>query len=118
MDDSMVQSKVIVDVMMERKRQDEKWGEQNHNPYIYLTILIEEVGELGQAILETQFGGKHGGWENVRKEAIHCTAVALALVECLDRDKWEDDDVGFDHFLRERDKVSVEHILKQRDLNG
>jgi NTP pyrophosphatase (non-canonical NTP hydrolase) len=75
-------------VLDERKRQDEKWGEQNHNPYIYLTILLEEIGELAQAILHTQFGGEKGGWLNVRKEAVHSAAVALALIECLDRNKW------------------------------
>jgi NTP pyrophosphatase (non-canonical NTP hydrolase) len=75
-------------VLDERKKQDDKWGEQNHNPYIYHAILVEEVGELAQAILQTQFGGKHGGFSNMRKEAIHVAAVALAWVECLDRDKW------------------------------
>lgn len=79
---------VIEDVVAERKRQDEKWGEQNHDPYIYFAILCEEVGELAQAIVQTQFGGNKGGWKNVRKEAIHTAAVAVAVIECLDRDKW------------------------------
>lgn len=80
-------------VLVERDRQDAKWGEQNHNPYIYLAILLEEIGELAQAILQTQFGGDKGGWVKVRIEAIHTAAVALALLECLDRDKWQDNDV-------------------------
>ena len=75
-------------VLTERKRQDRKWGEQNHDPYIYMAILVEEVGELAQAILHTQFGGDHGGWTNVRTEVVHCAAVALAMIECLDRDKY------------------------------
>ncbi len=80
-------------VLVERAKQDDKWGEQNHNPYIYLAILLEEVGELSQAILQTQFGGDSGGFDNIRKEAVHTAAVALALLECLDREKWRDDDV-------------------------
>lgn len=96
-------SYALVSVLEERKKQDTKWGEQNHNPYIYLAILTEEIGELAQAILQTQFGGDKGGWKNVRKEAVHTAAVALAIIECLDRDKWEEDDVYFDNSLRARD---------------
>jgi NTP pyrophosphatase (non-canonical NTP hydrolase) len=85
------------DVLARRKKQDAKWGEQNHNPYIYLAILIEEVGELGQAILQTQFGGDKGGWLNVRNEAVDVAAVGLALIECLDRDKWTVGDMEFNN---------------------
>lgn len=85
----------IIDVMHERLKQNEKWGEQNHNPYIYLAILLEEVGELAQAILQTQFGGSRGGWSRVRREAVQAAAVAVALIECLDRNKWRPDDVRF-----------------------
>lgn len=85
---SALQEHVIGDVIQERIRQEEKWGEQNHDPFIYLTILMEEVGETAQAALETRFGGKHGGLENLRQEAIQTAAVAMAIVECLDRNKW------------------------------
>lgn len=88
----------LEDVLDERIKQDKKWGEQNHNPYIYLAILLEEIGELAQAILQTQFGGDKGGWKNVRKEAIHSAAVSLALLECLDREKWSDNDVHLQPF--------------------
>ena len=94
-------SNALLDVLDERKRQDEKWGEQNHSPYIYLAILLEEVGELAQAILHSQFGGKAGGFDNVRKEAIHTAAVALAIIECLDRDKWYENDVHFSYLSME-----------------
>ncbi len=76
------------DVISERLRQDQKWGEQNHDPYTYLAILLEEVGEMAQAALQTQFGGKHGGLDHLREEAVHTAAVALAIIECLDRGKW------------------------------
>lgn len=93
----MYKSQALEDVLKEREKQEKKWGEQNHNPYIYYAILGEEFGELGQSILQTQFGGEHGGWENVRKEAIHTAAVALAVIECLDRNKWTIRDVDFPH---------------------
>lgn len=78
------------DVLAERAKQDAKWGEQNHDPIIYAAILMEEVGELAQAGIQTRFatGEGHGGVSNIRKEAVHCAAVALAIVECLDRGKW------------------------------
>lgn len=71
----------------EREKQDQKWGEQDHDPFTYLTILMEEVGELSQAALHTKFGGEAA--EGLREEAVQTAAVALAIVECLDRGKWE-----------------------------
>lgn len=78
----------LISVLEERTRQDEKWGEQNHDPFTYLAILSEEVGETAQAALQTKFGGKHGGLDHLREEAVQTAAVALAIVECLDRGKW------------------------------
>lgn len=77
----------MADVLAERKRQDAKWGDQNHDPIVYTTILTEEVGELAQAALHARFGGDKK--DGLRTEAIHCAAVALAIVECIDRDKWQ-----------------------------
>lgn len=84
-----VREKAMVDVLHERFRQDQKWGEQNHDPFLYGTVLLEEMGEFAQASLQTRFGGEKGGAENMRKEAVQVAAVALAIVECLDRKKWE-----------------------------
>jgi NTP pyrophosphatase (non-canonical NTP hydrolase) len=81
-----VQQHAVEDVLAERRRQEEKWGEQNHDPFTYLTILVEEVGELAQAALHAKFGG-HAATK-LREEAIHVAAVALAIVECLDRGTW------------------------------
>jgi NTP pyrophosphatase (non-canonical NTP hydrolase) len=74
------------DVLDERIRQDAKWGEQNHDPFCYLTVLMEEVGETSEAALHTRFGGPKAC--GLRKEAVQTAAVALAIVECLDRGKW------------------------------
>lgn len=67
----------------ERVRQDAKWGEQNHHPFTYLAILGEEVGEANQAALQATFGGKT--WADYRTELVHVAAVAVAMIECLDR---------------------------------
>ena len=74
------------DVLAERQRQDAKWGEQNHDPFTFLTVLIEEVGELAQAALHCRFGGPAAS--GLRDEAVQTAAVALAIVECLDRQSW------------------------------
>jgi len=85
----MFPNKAVIDIGNERRKQDKKWGEQNHDPIVWVAILMEEVGELAQAAIETRFVdmGKHGGIENVREEAVHVAAVAVAFVESLDRDK-------------------------------
>lgn len=74
---------VLADVVEERARQDSKWGEQNHDPFTYLAILTEEVGEAAQAALHDQFGGKHAG--TYRTELVQIAAVAIAMIECVDR---------------------------------
>lgn len=73
-------------ILDERLAQDTKWGEQNHDPFTWLAILSEEVGEFSQAALENQFGGPAG--KNLRVEAVQVAAVALAIVECCDRNHW------------------------------
>ena len=81
----------VSDIRAERQRQNLKWGEQNYDPFTYLAILMEEVGEFSQAALHQRFGGdsdKNCG-NNLYKEAVHAAAVAQAIVECLNRDKWE-----------------------------
>jgi NTP pyrophosphatase (non-canonical NTP hydrolase) len=86
--ENLIISSALYSVIEERLRQDNKWGEQNHDPYTYMAILMEELGEMAQAALQTQFGGKHGGLDHLREEAVQTAAVALAIVECLDRGKW------------------------------
>ena len=78
--------RAIDSVIAERARQDQKFGEQNHDPFTYVTVLMEEVGEFAQAALQARFGGPAA--ERLRDEAVHTAAVALAIVECLDRGKW------------------------------
>lgn len=81
------------DVLAERARQDAKWGEQNHDPFVYGAILTEEVGEFMQAALKARFESDDarisiGYMQDMRAEAVQCAAVALAIVEMLDRGKW------------------------------
>ena len=68
----------IASVIAERDRQDAKWGEQNHDAGRWALILLEELGEWAKAELDARPNESH-------KEAVHVTAVALAIVECMNR---------------------------------
>ena len=65
-------------IQRERARQDAKWGEQNHDPEHWLTILTEEVGEVAKAILEND------GREYAR-EMVQVAAVVVGALECAMR---------------------------------
>jgi hypothetical protein len=90
-----LQNKVVEMILVERAKQHQKWGEQNHKPQGWIGILGEEFGELCEAINETCLDNAQdthkGGYENIKREAIHTCAVALGFLECLERnkEKWE-----------------------------
>jgi len=70
-------------IIRERNRQDIKWGEQNHTPYEWLVILMEEVGEASKAALDALSPEDYLLYQ---KECIHVAAVAVAMIESLNRD--------------------------------
>lgn len=77
---------ILSEIATERVRQDAKWGEQNHSPIEWIAILGEEFGEASKEALEHHF--KYAGNEglaNYRKELIQVAAVAVSMIECLDR---------------------------------
>uniref|UniRef100_A0A6H1ZNI6 Uncharacterized protein n=1 Tax=viral metagenome TaxID=1070528 RepID=A0A6H1ZNI6_9ZZZZ len=82
------ESMAISNVLCERRQQDGKWGEQNHDPYVWLSILVEEVGEASKAMLESRFSGNE--MIRYRDEMVQVAAVALAAIESFDRGTWED----------------------------
>ena len=81
---------VLEEVIEERVCQEQKWGEQNHDPFKWATILGEEVGEVSRAILEMHFGEDPAMVADIRAELIQVAAVAVAFAECLDRDDWRE----------------------------
>ena len=66
-------------IRYEREQQYLKWGDQEHDDYRWLAILTEEVGELAEAILHGEFGGKAEGM--TVDELIHVAAVAVQWLE-------------------------------------
>lgn len=84
-----LQAKVIQDIVEERDYQDRKWGaDRNHYNSTWLMILGEEVGEANKAALEYKFGlecEQEDKIKELRKELVQVAAVAIAFLECLDR---------------------------------
>ena len=76
--------RAVFSVLMERGRQDEKWGaDRTLDLGLWLTILGEEYGEVCKAVLEK--AGADGGLHNAREELVHVAAVAVAAIEDIDR---------------------------------
>lgn len=84
---------VVAEVYAERRRQDARWGTQDHVPRVWLMILGEEVGEANQAALEHHFAqfDKRAATRGprdlaeYRAELVQVAAVAVSMIECLDR---------------------------------
>lgn len=81
--DSVATNAVLLEIAAERARQDEQWGEQNHDDFVWGAILGEEIGEINRAMLEDRFGD--GG--NLREELVQAAAVIAAWIECIDRNR-------------------------------
>lgn len=75
---------IFNEIKQERQRQDAKWGEQNHTPFEWCAILGEEVGEVNKAALEAHFRDTNQ-LANYREELIQVAAVAVAMIESLER---------------------------------
>jgi len=65
-------------IAVERTRQDTKWGEQNHDPHKWVTILMEEVGEVARAVLDEKP-------KDYTKELVQVAAVCVVALECQER---------------------------------
>lgn len=84
---------IFAEIINERENQDLKWGEQNHHPMIWLGILGEEFGEVCQAATDAFMQGrtKPVEYDEYRSELIQVAAVAVSMIECLDRNKYQED---------------------------
>ncbi len=72
-------------IKAERQRQDEEWGEQNHHPLFWVSIMGEEFGEMCKSLNEymSEHGANH--FDDMKAEAVQVAAVAVAMLECFDR---------------------------------
>lgn len=81
----LTQLKAYYDVFLEREAQDAKWGEQNHSPIEWMSILTEEVGEAAEAANHVRWGmtteSLHEARKAFREELVQVAAVAVAAIE-------------------------------------
>lgn len=73
------------EIAEERKRQDEKWSEQNHHPLMWFSIIGEEYGEMCKAFNEYSFDEDPNHFDEMQREAIQVAASCVAMLECIDR---------------------------------
>ena len=72
-------AQALEDVLYERLRQDELWGDQSgHADERWLVILIEEVGEVARAMYDEDEGHTY-------EEIIQCAAVCMAWAEAMQK---------------------------------
>ena len=83
MNDSLenIRIQVLSDINTERDRQDKLWGTQRHNMGDWLKILIEEVGEVAQAMQIGDVCYKKSDANDLYKELIQVSAVSAAIAE-------------------------------------
>jgi len=65
----------------ERYRQNELYGIQRHEMTKWLAILVEEVGEVAQAMQNGMASEKETDAHDLFKELIQVAAVAAAMAE-------------------------------------
>lgn len=70
-------------IVEERAYQNDKWGRQTHPPHRWLTILMEEVGEVARAVYEDRIDDQTR--EGYYAELAQVAAVAAAAMEDLRR---------------------------------
>ena len=83
---------VLDEVLAERRRQDEKWGDRTlalgYPEPIAFAILAEEVGEVAREVERNAFEvttrGKALQRARIREELVQVAAVAVAWIEGMD----------------------------------
>lgn len=83
--------RILGEIVLERQRQNKKFGVQDHTPYKWLSIIGEEYGESCEAALEldhtksvTEFLSKA---ELLRDELLQVAASAVAAIENIEQMK-------------------------------
>lgn len=66
-------------IEQEVERQKVKWGIQNHSNWVWLLILLEEIGEVADAMLK-------GDKDAITAELIQCAAVIVSWLSDNKRD--------------------------------
>lgn len=77
--DPELELKDIAALLDEDARQVAKWGIQERSPFEWLAYLVEEVGELAEAIVEAEY--RNGTLDQIFKEAIEISTLARKIAK-------------------------------------
>ena len=88
---------ILDDIQKERQRQTEKWGEQNNSYPKWISILTEEVGEAAKEANDYEYlldKINNPAFDsvllnqtliNLREELVQVAAVAVQIIEKIDK---------------------------------
>ena len=82
-----IRNAALNQIVNERLKQDTMWGKQRHDHGTWLKILIEEVGEVAQAMQVNQSWGKKLDAGDLYSELVQVAAVAVAIAEQVAEDE-------------------------------
>jgi NTP pyrophosphatase (non-canonical NTP hydrolase) len=82
---------VNMNVFEERLRQNNLWGHQRHSLGTWLAILVEEVGEVAEAMQKGMVSQKDTDADDLYTELIHVAAVASAMAEQVMEERARDE---------------------------
>ena len=77
--------RVLKQVEAERWRQDDMWGQQDHEDGRWRWILDEEEGEVAREVMREIFLEDAAAPAKKREELVQCAAVIVAWIQALDR---------------------------------
>lgn len=77
----LLQNRILEDIIIERLRQDDKWGYPQERTLLYwLAVLNEEVGEVNKEVLD------HADPLLLRAELVQVAAVCVSIIMHMEAD--------------------------------
>ena len=73
------------EITKERRYQEDKWGEQDHHPLMWFSIIGEEHGKMLRAFNQYSFDNDMNHFDEMQRRAISTAASCVAMLECIDR---------------------------------
>lgn len=97
---------IFEEIKAEKKRQEVKYGIQDHDPFIWTSILSEELGKADEALIDSYFSNID--IEEFRKHIVQLGAVCVSTLECLDN--WDDE--SNEDLFEDDDEISSDEWMK------
>jgi hypothetical protein len=87
-ENAMVSKDILAEVAAERERQDGRWGGAEHDDEMTMDAFAQLIADYaGWARVKA----REGTFDEARQRLVQAAALAVAAVECLDREKAQRD---------------------------